>query len=394
MLSFLALALCLVPVQHVYADDVEPPTFISDPNQGPHETGLVKPAPLTMDQFKADKEFTARSKEEGWTFDFNVRQMGAHATGLVKPKTVNMAMSVHKLAAGDFVKAETRIPARFHLNDFGVKLSGIFNQGQCGSCVYNSIVKNFQEHLLLRGGNVPVLSRSQLMNCGTDGQCRGSWGMNVSNDLVKLGGLKAESAYPYRPVTARCQDKAGDMFGPIKSRQEIKNDPKTIASAVLAGYPVSVTVGAGGAWGSYDSGIYNACGRVGTNHEVLIYGYDCETSTELVDGVEYCKFDSNGKLPNGVGIWFVPNSWGENWGENGHMRTKMTSKSGALCNNIAEEAIILESGIPMPPKEPVLFQMETSQVSLKVKIDVGAGAWNKASLTESISGELKDLEKK
>lgn len=370
-------------------DENDAPTFESE-LQGPHETGLSKPV-LTFDQFRAEQEYSEIAKRDGWTFEYDVRNLGTKTFGLVKP--AHREIEPKQMASAFFAPGEEpAIPAKFNIKDFGRPLSGIFNQGSCGSCVYNSIVKNFQDSLLLRGVEVPVLSRSHLMNCGNDGQCRGSWGMNVAKDLVSLGGLFSDEVYPYRPVTARCQEKKGDLFGKIESRKEIDNDPKTIMLALLAGYPVSVTVGAGGAWGSYSSGVYNACSRANTNHEVLIYGWDCEDQTEVVGGKTVCKFDSNGKLPAGKGIWDVPNSWGEGWGEDGYMRTKMTSKSGALCNNLGEEAIILETGIPMPPLEPITFVLESKGVSLNITLEPTVRGWSKASLSESLLTVLTELE--
>jgi hypothetical protein len=173
--------------------------------------------------------------------------------------------------------------------------------------------------------------------------------------LPLVGGLYDEAVYPYQAKSnLACKKPAGTVFGKGLSIKavEINNSPKSMFNALLQGHPISITVGADDPWQLYKSGVYNYCTNTGVNHEVLLYGWDCETAVEVIDGKEYCKFDSKGNLPPGVGVVYVPNSWGLKWGEEGIMRTKLTNKSGRLCNNIADEAVILDAGLPLPDAQP------------------------------------------
>lgn len=347
----------------------EPPTFKSNPDQiGKHQTGRVEPAPLTIEQYKADQEFPKRAKEEGWTFRYNVRLIGARATGLRKPDFEHVA---ERRVDTSFRDEDIKIPAKFHLSEFGIELMGHYDQGSCGSCVYNSAMKGWTDNLRLHGLDVPVLSRSHVMNCTGGGQCSGEWMMNVAGYIANLDGVFAESVYPYRPVSASCNKRIdGEKYGKgLKiDFHEIDHSQKSMMTALLKGFPVHVTVGADGPWSSFAGGIYNGCTRAGTNHEILMYGWDCESAVEVIDGKSYCKFDAKGNLPPGVGFGIFPNSWGDYYGVNGDMISRFTDKRGNLCNNIAEEAVIMDSGLPVVPKEPLVQEVVVGHAKLKLTI--------------------------
>lgn len=281
-----------------------------------------------------------------------------YATGLIPvlrdPDQVNKT----------YLLADVKVKGNYRLWDTYKNLTGIFDQKRCGSCVYNSVVKNFQDSLIIRKQLVPVLSREHLMNCGNGYQCNGYWFDGAAKDLVSLDGLASEASYPYTASSGGCND-VTTKHGPIKSYQIIANNPKSIMTALSQGYPVSVTVGADGSLMNYDgSEVYTSCTHTRTNHEVLIYGWDCETSLNP-DGS--CKFDSQGSLPPGVGYWYMVNSWGEKWAAKGIGRIKITDESGSLCNNLGEEAGILETGIPVVP--PIRdFTMDAKTLTIKVHL--------------------------
>lgn len=276
-----------------------------------------------------------------WTFKAK-REVPHYALGLKKPEARSRARP-----SLEFLTSEAVLPDKFHLKDMSPtkELSPIRDQKQCGSCVYHSVTANFQDALLLRGVGVDLLSTQWLMSCAApNDQCNGSYFEEVAGGLNTKKGQALEADYPYKAQTLSCS-KTPKLYGQIQSYKIIDNSPKSIMTALVAGYPVSVTVGAGGSWMSYDSGVFNACSNVGTNHETVLVGYDCEGP---------CVFDGSGKLPAGKGQWVMRNSWGLGWGEQGYMRTKITSSSGSLCNNLAEEAGILEVGIdPKPPVPPI-----------------------------------------
>lgn len=265
------------------------------------------------------------------------------ATGLLKHETKPY------LIDHSFKKKEVLIPKSFHLNQIA-QLAPIKDQGQCGSCVYNATVAALEDIYRIRSGIVPTLSRQFLMDCGAPWSCEGSFFEKVAGALLAQGGTPQESDYPYKAWDQKCQGKPANFFGKIISYKLISNVPQSIMAAIRAGYPVASTIGADSAFMQYDGGgTFNMCSNQATNHEIVIEGYDCETA---VDSKGNCVFDANGRLPPGVGVWHARNSWGTSYGDKGWFHIKITSQSGALCNNIAEETGILEPAIAPPPPPP------------------------------------------
>lgn len=272
--------------------------------------------------------FGASLQADVWTFRSIPNRI--YPTGLI-PHFTPRPEPMGGLDAGE------EYPKSFHLSSVAA-LSPVMNQGSCGSCVYNSVVKNLEDSLLLRAVATPRLSRQFLMDCGSGWSCNGSYFTKVAGSLQSLGGTPLESDYPYKARNQSCRGGA-PLAASITSYKVIQSNPKTIVQALLAGYPVSVTVAADRNWMSYGGGVYNACLGTAINHEVLIEGYDCE---DAVDADGHCAFDANGRLPAGKGVWYVTNSWGTGWGEQGTMRSKMTARTGRKCNQLATEAGILE----------------------------------------------------
>ncbi len=290
-------------------------------------------------------EMEAKAKKEKWDFKYKAYSQSFH-TGLVKPLS-----SLSKETSSKFSSGMAAVPKVFLLSSFA-PLAPVSNQGNCGSCVYFATISTFSDTMRAQGMVVPAMAHQELMDCyARDWRCSGSYFEKVATGLVKAGQLHAESDYPYRAANGTCKSNVlGEKYGKIESFTLIDPTPASIAGALQTRHAVAVTIGAGGAWMNYSSGVFSACSSVGTNHQVEVVGIDCEAS---VDAAGNCAFDSKGKLPNGVGAYLIKNSWGINWGDQGYVWMKITDKSGRECNNVAEEAGILETGInPEPPKPP------------------------------------------
>ncbi|KAB2032390.1 hypothetical protein ES319_D05G370000v1 [Gossypium barbadense] len=91
-----------------------------------------------------------------------------------------------------------------------------------------------------------------------------------------------------------------------------KNDEEALLKAV-ANQPVSVALeGYGRDFQLYDGGVFTGdCGNSLT-HAVTIVGY--------------------GTSKKGLNYWLIKNSWGQRWGENGHMKIQRNvERQGGLC---------------------------------------------------------------
>lgn len=263
-------------------------------------------------------------------------------------RTFPLGLAAHKKSKPDPIyglEAPTeQIPAHFDYGDLAVP-SPILDQGQCGSCVYHSVVANIQDSYILAGDPQPPLTPQYPMDCGRGDSCNGSVFEWVAGDWQRLGGNPGREAYPYQAQNQRCQ-KVSKLFAPIISYHVIDSKPRSIMAELLQKHPVSVTVGAGsGSFMDYRGGVYGAngqrCVRANTDHEVLIQGYDCGKAV-TTDG-KYCVFRSDGTIdPKAGAYWKIRNSWSAKWGEKGYVRILMTDSRGYRCNGVADEAGVVK----------------------------------------------------
>lgn len=181
-------------------------------------------------------------------------------------------------------------------------VTGVKNQGQCGSCWAFSATGVMESVALVKGKGSVNLSEQQLVDCsrpqGNQG-CNGGWPSSALN-YVKANGITTESAYPYAAKDQACKTQGGSFritgFSSLSGCNGLTNG--------INNSPVSVTVDATN-WSPYRSGVFNNC-AAGINHAVLLVG---------VVG----------------GNWKIKNSWGTGWGEAGYIRLA-TGNTCGVCN--------------------------------------------------------------
>ena len=170
------------------------------------------------------------------------------------------------------------------------KVSGVKNQGQCGSCWAFSATGALESFFLFKGQS-GSLSEQQLVDCsrpqGNQG-CNGGWPSNALKYVI-ANGITTEGAYPYAGRDQACKAQGGAWK--IGSQQSFSGC-NGLTSGINA-HPISVTVDATN-WSPYKSGVFNNC-QASINHAVLLVG---------VVG----------------GAWKIKNSWGTGWGEAGYVR--------------------------------------------------------------------------
>jgi len=181
-------------------------------------------------------------------------------------------------------------------------VTGVKNQGSCGSCWAFSATGALESMWKLSYGSLPSLSEQQLVDCsGSYGNqaCNGGL-MDSAFKYSHAQGLTTEAAYPYKGVKQACQINTGAY----------KNGGFTdvsgctpLANAIVA-RPVSIAVDATN-WSPYKSGVFSNC-AASLNHGVLLVGITDQ-------------------------YWLVKNSWGTGWGEAGYIRLNRGNTCG-LCN--------------------------------------------------------------
>lgn len=94
------------------------------------------------------------------------------------------------------------MPGSWDWRDFGI-VTGVKNQGPCGSCWTFSTVGVIESHFMLKYGQFRNMSEQQLVDCSqafdTYG-CNGGLPSHSYEYIMYNGGLANESAYPYMGV--------------------------------------------------------------------------------------------------------------------------------------------------------------------------------------------------
>jgi cathepsin L len=185
-------------------------------------------------------------------------------------------------------------------------VTGVKNQGQCGSCWSFSTTGSVEGAHFLKTGSLVSLSEQNLVDCstaeGNDG-CNGGLMDDAFQYIIKNHGIDTEASYPYRATGPNaCQFKAADVGATITSFHDVMRGSESDLQSSVDKQPVSVAIDAGhNSFQLYKSGVYyeTACSTTQLDHGVLAVGYGTQGSTQ------YFK---------------VKNSWGASWGESGYIR--------------------------------------------------------------------------
>jgi len=194
-------------------------------------------------------------------------------------------------------------------------VTGIKDQGQCGSCWSFSTTGAVEGIVQLKHGHLTSLSEQELMDCSVSYGNLGCSGGLMDNAFkyVMANGLCTEAAYPYTAKDGTCKKtsctvSANSQIGGYK---DVTHTENALGAAVDV-QPVSIAIEADqSGFQLYKSGVF--CGVCGTSldHGVLAVGYGTDASTDY---------------------WKVKNSWGTSWGEAGYIRVCRNKNECGLSN--------------------------------------------------------------
>jgi len=314
--------------------------------------------------FKQSKERVASlnelNKAAGPAFGINFMsdryEQEKYKKGLVKPKDWVPTAPVK------LWEAAPRKPAGIDWRTTDA-VTGVKNQGQCGSCWAFSATEAIESQLSLKTGGLHMgLSPQQITSCapstGTYGclGCNGGFTEGAYEYLKSAPGLANAFYIPYgqslteSTATLACPtQKVNQINGPLEQLQggyaqvsgySYATPPCTTGSCEhqdlqkfqesLEKTPFSICVNAG-TWNDYTGGVLTsaACGPMGAmyqDHCVMAVGYNSTAPTPY---------------------WIVRNSWASTWGEEGYVYLEMAKNTCGL----ADDATIPEVALDLDDKQ-------------------------------------------
>ncbi|KAG0459910.1 hypothetical protein HPP92_023038 [Vanilla planifolia] len=229
------------------------------------------------------------------------------------------------------------LPAEFDWREHGA-VTGVKDQGSCGSCWSFSAAAAVEGANFLATGNLVSLSEQQMVDCdhmcdesepgACDSGCNGGLMTTALEYLLETGGLETEEDYPYTGTDrSGCKFEKDKIAASVSNFSAVSVDEDQIAANLVKHGPLAVAINAvfmqfymGGVSCPY------ICSRR-QDHGVTLVGY----------GSGYAPIRLKDKP-----YWLIKNSWGENWGENGYYKI---CKGRNVCGVEAKEMVTVSKSL-------------------------------------------------
>jgi C1A family cysteine protease len=218
-------------------------------------------------------------------------------------------------------------------------VTGVKNQGKCGSCWAFSTVGAIEGLTFLEGNNTLVsLSEQTLVSCDKKGNhgCKGGNMAKAMGWVHTHGGLPAEKTYHYSDAKggkkACNQTLANNTVFTIGGHKSVPHNNETALAVAVSRQPISIAIQANQpGFQHYKSGIFHGkCGDK-TDHGVTLVGYGVDKNVTAGANASWCEAD-------GCRYWTVKNSWTHHWGDHGYIRMARGLKHVGECGLATQAA--------------------------------------------------------
>ncbi|XP_078592162.1 pro-cathepsin H-like [Branchiostoma floridae x Branchiostoma japonicum] len=222
------------------------------------------------------------------------------------------------------------VPGKKDWRDKPGVVSGVKDQGHCGSCWTFSATGCLESVTAIAFGAPMNLSEQQLVSCAqgfNNHGCEGGLPSQAWEYVKWAQGIESEKDYPYTAKDGKCMFNTNKTIAYVRDVVNItQGDEDEILKAVGTLNPVSIAYEVVAGFKLYKKGVYSSklCRRdqEHVNHAVLVVGY--------------------GEDESGVPYWIVKNSWGPSWGMDGYF---LIERNQNMCG-LAECA-----AYPLPPDD-------------------------------------------
>ena len=214
-------------------------------------------------------------------------------------------------------------------------VTGVKNQGQCGSCWSFSTTGALEGAYFNKYGKLVSFSEQELVDCdnfkngGRDHGCNGGLMDNAFKWIEGNGGLCTESGYPYVSGTTKtasdCKTDCTIVENSlITSFVDVPTSSDTDMMAALQVNPISVAIQADQKdFQLYKSGVFDGDCGTKLDHGVLLVGYGTK------DGSDYYR---------------IKNSWGTTWGDDGYI---YFGRGSEFNNGDGQCGVLLQGSYPL-----------------------------------------------
>ncbi|XP_029640526.1 cathepsin L1-like isoform X1 [Octopus sinensis] len=202
-------------------------------------------------------------------------------------------------------------------------VTGVKNQGKCGSCWAFSATGSLEGQIFRKYGKLISLSEQNLVDCSSSFGSTGCDGglMDQAFRYIRIFGIESEISYPYRAMQQTCWYNRSKVVAFDTNYVDVLKTEQALQIAVANVGPVSASIDASPTtFQFYSHGVYvsDDCNHK-LNHGILVVGYGTE---------------------NGQDYWLVKNSWGERWGHHGYIKMARNRKNMCSIASLASYPLV------------------------------------------------------